>query len=204
MLLSNLPRDQWAAVGGCGMNWWWHTEADTIETADRDVLALDARIYAATIARLCAGPVLPYPTEEAAREIADLIAEWAGKADGRLDLDAVSQRAAELARAAADLDARAVAAIGDDLDPADPRALALVAAQKGISRALVPLRYTAGDRFEHDPAVPAPPLQRLRDAPALAALDPESDEARFLQTKLRRQRNAIGWALREALAVARG
>ena len=34
MLLSNLPKDQWAAVGGCGMNWWWHTESDTVETAE--------------------------------------------------------------------------------------------------------------------------------------------------------------------------
>ena len=30
------------------MNWWWHTEADTVETADRDVLALDGQLAAGT------------------------------------------------------------------------------------------------------------------------------------------------------------
>src|ERR671933_569432 len=83
MLLSHLPREQWAAVGGCGMNWWWHTEADTVETADRDVLALDTRIYAATLAALCGEPVLPYRLADAPREPAHLLAGYAPQAPGR-------------------------------------------------------------------------------------------------------------------------
>jgi hypothetical protein len=202
MLLSNLPKEQWAAVGGCGMNWWWHTEADTIETADRDVLALDTRIYAATLARLCAGPVLPFLQAEAAREIAALLAEYAQRAQGRFDLSSLLARAEEAIRATEALDTLAMAAIGSDLDPASEAARAIVAAQKGVSRALVPLRYTAGDRFEHDPAMPAPALQQLRGIAALAAFDPTSDEARFLHTALVRRRNAVAQALREAIAAA--
>lgn len=202
MLLSNLPKEQWAAVGGCGMNWWWHTEADTIETADREVQALDTRIYAAALARLCAGPVLPYTVSDAAREIADLLAEYERKAAGRLDLSPLRARAAEAIAAAEALDARAAGLIASDTDPADPAARAVVAAQMGVSRALVPLRYTAGNPFDHDPAMPAPALQLLRDAPALAALDPASDEARFLHTALVRRRNAVAQALRAAIAAA--
>ena len=202
MLLSSLPQDQWSAVGGCGMNWWWHTEADTIETADRDVQALDTRIYAATLARICAGPVLPYTLAASAREIAALLADYEAKAGGRLDLAGPRTRVAAVIAATEALDSRAAAAIGNDLDAASPAAQALVAAQKAVSRALVPLRYTTGNRFEHDAAMPAPPLQILRDAPALADLDPASNEARFLQTALLRRTNAVTHALREALLAA--
>ncbi len=204
MLLSNLPRDRWAAVGGCGMNWWWHTEADTFETADRDVLALDTRIYAATLAALCGEPVLPYRLAPAAREIADLIAGYAGQAGGRLDLAAARARAAEAVAACEELDAAAARLLAAGADPASPEALAVVARQKGVSRALVPLRYTAGARFDHDPAMPAPALQALGDAPRLATLDPASDEARFLRTALIRRANAVNWALREVARAARG
>jgi N-acetylated-alpha-linked acidic dipeptidase len=202
MLLSNLPKEEWAAVGGCGMNWWWHTEADTFETADREVLALDTRIYAATIARLCAGPVLPFLQAEAAREIAALLADYDAQARGRFDLAALRDRAEEAIRATEALDTLAVAVIGNDLDPASEAARAVVAAQKGVSRALVPLRYTAGDRFEHDPAMPAPALQQLRGISALAALEPGSDEARLLHTALVRRRNGAMQALRAAIGAA--
>ena len=202
MLLSNLPQDQWAAVGGCGMNWWWHTESDTVETADREVLALDTRIYAATVARLCAGPVLPYQQAAAAREIAALLAEYEAKGQGRFDLGELRARAEELIRATESLDTLAVAAIGANLDPAAASARAIVAAQKAVSRVLVPLRYTTGNIFDHDAAMPAPALQQLREIPNLAALDPASDAARFLHTALVRRRNAVGQALRAAIMAA--
>src|SRR4051794_5477964 len=202
MLLSNLPKERWAAVGGCGMNWWWHTEADTVETADRDILALDTRIFAATLARICAGPVLPFTLAESAREIAALLADYEAQSGGRFDLSALRARAEEAVRAAEALDARAAAAIVADLDPASAEARAIVAAQKAVSRALVPLRYTSGQIFDHDPAMPVPALQQLRDIPVLATLDPASSEARFLHTALVRRRNAVAQALRAAIAAA--
>ncbi|MDQ2784213.1 MAG: M28 family peptidase [Chloroflexota bacterium] len=198
MLLSNLPKEQWAAVGGCGMNWWWHTEADTVETADRDVLALDTRIYAATLARFCGGPVLPFTLADAAREIDDLLADYERQAAGRFDLAPARARAADAIHAAEGLDARAHALVEANVSPDDPESRTVVAAQMAVTRALVPLRYTAGNRFDHDPAMPAPALQLLRDLPLLATLPPESDEARFLTTALIRKRNAVCAALREA------
>lgn len=202
MLLSNLPKEQWAAVGGCGMNWWWHTEADTFETADREVLALDTRIFAATVARLCAGPVLPYSQAEAAREIAALLADYEAQAQGRFDLAGLRARAEEAIRATEALDTLAAAAIEKDLDPASEAARAIVAAQKAVSRALVPLRYTTGNLFDHDAAMPAPALQQLRGIAALAALEPESDEARFTYAALVRRRNGVAQALRAAIDAA--
>lgn len=202
MLLSNLPKEQWAAVGGCGMNWWWHTESDTAETADRDVLALDTRIYAATLARFCSGPVLPFTLADAAREIDDVLADYERQAAGRFDLSPARERAAEAIRAAEGLDARAAVLREINAQPDDAYAQRVVAAQKAVTRALVPLHYTAGNRFDHDPAMPAPALQLLRDLPLLATLSPESDDARFLTTALIRKRNAVCAALREATAAA--
>jgi hypothetical protein len=71
-----------------------------------------------------------------------------------------------------------------------------------MSRALVPLDYTEGDRFRHDPALPQPPwpvLQGLRD---LAAAEPGSDRAKFLGVSAARAQNRLLHALEEASRVA--
>lgn len=204
MLLSNLPKERWAAVGGCGMNWWWHTEHDTLETADRDVLALDTRIYAATLASLCGNPVLPFQLSSAAREITELLARYDSEANGSFDLSRLRTRAEEAVLATEALDREARALLDARADPGEPAARAVVARQRAVSRALVPLRYTSAARFEHDPAVPVAPLQLLADLPRLAALDPASDEARFLHTDLTRRANAVLSALRGAIEAARG
>src|SRR5262249_2533784 len=81
------------------------------------------------------------------------------------------------------------------------------AALMRVSRALVPLDYTEGDRFCHDPALPQPawpPLHKLR---AAARAGPNSDAARFLPVAARRRRNRLRYALDEAgggLAAAGG
>jgi len=204
MLLSNIPKAQQAAVGGCGMNWWWHTESDTIDTADAAVLALDTTIYAATLARVCGGPVLPFTLAASAREIATLLAHYGEQAGDRFDLAPAHEAAAACVTACAALDARAEALIAANADPTSSEARAIVAAQKAVTRALVPLRYTAGNRFEPDAAMPAPALQLLRSITELATLVPESNAARFLATALVRRRNAVCHALREATAAAKG
>ena len=56
-----------------------------------------------------------------------------------------------------------------------------------LSRALVPLAYTRGDRFAHDPALPQPPLPALADTALFDALD--ADGRRFLASRLVREAN---------------
>lgn len=203
MLLSEIPKDRQAAVGGCGGNWWWHTESDTLETADRDVLALDTRIYAATLARLCGGPVLPYRMADAAGEVRDLLVAYGERAGDRFDLAEPLARAEACVAACESLDTRADALVAAGADAGKSEARAVVAAQKGVSRALVPLRYTAGNLHEPDAAMPAPALQMLRGVAELAALAPASDAARFLHTALVRRRNAVSHLLRQATDAAR-
>ena len=71
-----------------------------------------------------------------------------------------------------------------------------------LSRILVPLTYTSGDRFGHDLALPLAPLAGLQQARELAALDPNSDAFKFARVALRRELNRVVHALDSALSVA--
>ena len=70
-----------------------------------------------------------------------------------------------------------------------------------LSRILIPLFYTTGDRFHHDLAIPVPPLAGLQRARELSGLDPSSDEFRFAVAALVRERNRVVHALEEAAGV---
>jgi len=71
-----------------------------------------------------------------------------------------------------------------------------------LSRVLVPLTYTSGDRFAHDPALPMPPLPGLQRARELGALDPNDDAYKFAGVALRRELNRVLHALDSALSLA--
>src|SRR5262249_56758449 len=53
-----------------------------------------------------------------------------------------------------------------------------------LSRVLVPLGYTSGDRFTHDLALPIAPLAGLQRARELAKLDPDSHDYKFARAAL--------------------
>ena len=75
------------------------------------------------------------------------------------------------------------------------------AALMAIGRALVPLDYTRGDRFDHDPALGLaawPVLDAIRD---LAAAAPGSDDARFAEVSAIRAANRLRHALDTALSA---
>jgi hypothetical protein len=67
----------------------------------------------------------------------------------------------------------------------------------------VPLDYTTGNRFDHDPALalaPWPVLDKLR---ALAAAPADSDAAKFLTVAAMRARNWLAHALDQATTALR-
>jgi hypothetical protein len=199
MLLSSRPKAQRAKVGGSGYGWWWHTESDTIDKADRGVLQLDTKIYALSAIRLCRDAVLPLSVAAVARELSDIVAGLAEKAAGQFDLSAVARETARLGAAAKALDDRAA-----DLasDPASASA-ASRAIHRAV-RALIPVNYTQVSPFDHDMAVPMLPLPGLQAVAKLAALPAGSDDAGFLRARLVRERNRVVRALREAVDALEG
>lgn len=195
MLMGNLPREQQYAVGGSGMNWWWHTEYDTIDTVDPELLLQDTRIYLSTVLRLCNLTVLPYRITPLAGEIHGILSELDRSCGSRFDFGPALARAQEFRRAAAALDERLAAPAG----PAEARKLndCLI----GIQRLTIPVNYTYTGQFDHDPAIPIPPIPGLQRARKLLQLDPASDEYRFLLTRLVRERNRVVHALGAAVRL---
>jgi len=206
MGLSVRPRGQRWAVGGSGLAWWWHTEADTIDKVDPEVLLLDTRVYLAATYRMATAPVLPLRLTAAVAELDDAVSALARDVAGQFDLHPVQAALRRVAVAADAFDATADALRRDVTDEAAQRRLTVVnGAQRRAVRELVQAAYVAGSACDHDPAVPQRPLPALQDARELAHLGPETHEARTLHVRLVRQRNRVVWNLTraaEALEVA--
>ena len=202
MSLSGLPRQDTELsramerlVGSAGFPWWWHTKDDTIDKIDPDVLALDTKVYLASTLRWLNGPVLPLDPARAGQSLLAELEALQAAAGARFDLapalDAARGLVERLQRVAV-----ALAGVPTAQEEAANRAL------MRLSRLLVPLAYTTGDRFTHDLALPIPPLAGLQRARELAALDPDGDPFKFAQAALVRERNRAVHALDSAATAA--
>lgn len=201
MSLSGLPKQDTELsramerlVGSAGFPWWWHTKDDTVDKIDVDVLVLDTRVYLASALRWLNAPVLPLDHGRAARSVVTELEALQAAAGPRFDLTP----ALDAARGLVGRLERVAAAVAEA--PA-PRAEAINRALMRLSRILVPLAYTSGDRFTHDLALPIPPLAGLQRARELAALDPDGDAFKFAWAALVRERNRVVHALDSAAVV---
>jgi hypothetical protein len=202
MSLSGLPRQDTELsrsmerlVGSAGFPWWWHTKDDTVDKIDADVLVLDTKVYLASALRWLNAPVLPLDHTRSAHAVLAELETLQAAAGARFDLAPVLEAARALAERLQSV-SKLVAAAPDGARAAINRAL------MRLSRVLVPLAYTTGDRFTHDLALPIPPLAGLQRARALAALDPDTDEFKFAAAALVRERNRALHALDSAVSIA--
>lgn len=175
-----------------GLGWWWHTTEDTMDKIDRDFLVRDATIYALTLWRLCTNPLLPFDYHAAVAEMRGVLGELAGIAGDRFDLSPVLGEADALLAATVGL--RAAGNTARDAATIDR----LNACIMTLGRILTPVNYTLVGKYEHDLALSIPPVPALQPIRQLVALDPASDEARFLKTQLVRARNRVWHAFYEA------
>ncbi|HEY7141765.1 MAG TPA: M28 family peptidase [Methylomirabilota bacterium] len=207
MSLSGIPKQdtdlsRWMErlFGTSGFPWWWHTREDTVDKIDADVLALDTRVYVAAALRLVDGPVLPLDYVRFARAIVATLEELASTGGGRWDAGPALEAARHLAARAGAL-AGAVEAVAAGGRPDPARVEAANRGMVGLSRVLIPLFYTTGDRYHHDLAIPVAPLAGLQRARELPGLDPSSDGLRFTVAALVRERNRVVHALEAAAGV---
>ena len=199
MSLSGIPRQDTELsramerlVGSAGFPWWWHTREDTVDKIDADVLVLDTKVYLTAALRCLNAPVLPLDPGRAARALLAELESLQAAGGARFDL----APALDAGRALVERLDGVAAALGT-LDRA--------AVNRGLlrlSRILVPLSYTSGDRFTHDLALPLPALAGLQPVRELAVLDPESDGYKFSRAALVRERNRAVHALDAAAGVA--
>lgn len=202
MLLSNIPREErerlgFYAVGGCGGNIAWHTEADRLDVADRDNLERDLRVYVTAILRFLDDEILPLDFRETMAELNEALAGY--EETTTKDLNKRFKFNLVPVRVAFDALARRVETFYENLEAGSVEPPVANEALLGLSRILVHLGYAQGPRFEHDPATPRAPLPKLATVPELDPLrEAESDRFLFVLTETRRQMNKVIEGLSEA------
>ena len=202
MLLSTMPdelREQkgYYGVGGCGGNIAWHTEEDLIDIADRDILVKDMRIYAAAAMAAANATVAPFDFVKTLDGFSETLERYDAGACGKFDFAPARQAIGDLRAALNDFGKHArplqSAAISDK------RVQRANAAIRRLARLLVPVNFTRGPAFFHDPAESIPALPDLH--PALTLGDAPPDQTGFIVTHLTRGQNRLVAALRDARRV---
>jgi N-acetylated-alpha-linked acidic dipeptidase len=183
-----------SARKGAGFGWWWHTPDDTLDKMDPSLLVRDTRVYVHALWRLLTDRVLPLDYAASAAALEGVLSGLAEKLDGRLDLSRLTTRAKRLLDQAVTVRSRHI--------PDDAAAERVNRALVAVSRAIVPMDYTTGDRFDHDPALAQAPYPVLDPVRALAEAQAGSDQARFLTVAAVRACNRLAFALDEANAAS--
>ena len=194
--------DRRSWTGGSAAAWWWHTEFDTLDKADTEILALDTRLSLTAVLELANAEVLPCNHADTAREIRSAVTRLTTTVGQHADLAPALAAADTFLEAAEKLEAAKGRAAG-------PSAELVNEALMRISRILVPVVYSQSGRFHHDPAELSPimratgqfTLPGLSKAAALPGLAGKA-EFGFLRAQVARERNRLVTALREATRVA--
>lgn len=189
-------------TGGAASAWWWHTEFDSLDKADPEILALDTRVSLTAVLELANAEVLPFNHVDTGREIREFVMRLSTTVGSHLDLAPV------LAACDAFLE------VAEKLEGAKSRvtgsaAKRLNATLVRLSRVLTPVIYSQSGRFRHDPAEWSPimratgqyTLPGLSKAAALPTLA-DQPEFGFLRAQMVRERNRVVAALREATRLA--
>ena len=197
MLSSTMPaplrkEKGYYAVGGCGGNIEWHTEADTLDIADRDRLLRDIRLYAGSTFRAANVPVHPLDFRATVTQIEEALGSIGERAGELVDPSGTLERTHALRSALEALYAAADKA--DSVEAARPFNDALLK----IGRALVRVLYSASGTYRQDPALDIPLLPELAAAADAVGTVPDG----VLRTDFVRARNRLDAALDEATEVA--
>ncbi|MBN8933884.1 MAG: M28 family peptidase [Rhizobium pusense] len=175
------------------LGWWWHTPEDTIEHIDADNLVRDTRIVLRVLSRLLTDRVLPLDFAATADALTTELSMLRSALGDRFDIAGLVEAAERLATAAENVNRQAAGA--DDAE-----AHTINTALMRVSRMLVPLNYTRGDRFRHDSALPHTPWPSLDGLRELAATRAPEDIP-FHVVHARQCRNRVTHTLHQAHTV---
>jgi hypothetical protein len=203
MLMSTIPEEirkekGFYTVGGCaGNSWAWHTENDTLEVADPEILFTDIKIYVASILRILNAYIFPFDFRQWAEDSEKVLEKYQSLGKNLFDLVPVVEEIRALRKTLSRFYSATQKTLSKGKkDPSLFREANQCLLELG--RILIPTDYTKGERFSHDPAIPIPPFPNLEPMLQLPRLSGESNECRFLKTQLLRGRNKVVDALRRA------
>lgn len=179
-------------VGGSAGAWWWHSEYETIDKFDPNVLAQDTALYTTILTKISTARLLPFNLCLIAQDYLDSLRQYDEDAGEFLPF---KEMIGEVKALQSQLSALHDHCEKLDDEKATNRANKLFLR---IVRALNPAFYQSKSEFEHDPALAARALPSLLPAYKLKTLDPSSDEFRFALVGLKRRMNRINHQIRTA------
>jgi hypothetical protein len=175
-------------VGGCGGNLGWHAEDDTLDIADKSVLAKDTALYLEAVFAFATPEVLPVDWRDAVDDLMGHVDAYQSAAGARFDLGPARAALVHLRRR---LDAFAVAQAAGRIPAKAANALV-----RDLARDLVPLNFAKKGPFVQDPAMNLPPIPVLGVAAELDRFDDHT--IGFALTTLLRGRNHVEATARRA------
>jgi N-acetylated-alpha-linked acidic dipeptidase len=181
------------AVGGCGGNLEWHTEADTVEIADQGALLRDMRLYAGTAFRAANLAVHPLDFRSTLAQIASTIDGYKARLGGRLDWRSLVGEF-ESTQAVVDRFYKGLSHV-TSIEEARPHNDAILA----IGRALVSALYSREGKYRQDVADHIPHLPEFGAAADAVGSAPDG----ILRTELVRASNRLRRTLAEVSEKAR-
>ncbi|MCW4035766.1 MAG: M28 family peptidase [Candidatus Bathyarchaeota archaeon] len=195
-------------IGGSGGAWWWHSAYDTLDKGDRENLLRDMRMEALAILRSMNSAVMPFDFAQVAEMYESVVKEIQTQtAPGTIDMNPVLDGIRELKSRSEALNYAMASlrelSVGDVSELND----LLIRA----SRVLTSTFYTYAGRYDQDPAYGMPQLPGLQRARELVKMDPDSDEARFMWTRIVREANRVNgeicyaaWLIDKAIEASSG
>ena len=178
-------------VGGSERGWWWHTPEDTLDKIEMKALVRNTELQLAELYTLGTVPVVPYRLTPIAEALQQAMLALPKVARDEVESD-LSYELNELVKLAFEAD-------GITANQEVPAGLEwgwnIVISR--VARRISALLYSGAGRYDQDPAAPMPLLPGLRNACALAGLDPASDEYGFQHVRCLRERNRTHSELNE-------
>jgi len=175
--------------GNSDLGWWWHTEDDTIEQVDPDILLRDAKIFTAFLFTFLTADVYPLDFRKTAQEIASALAAWQKKAGKRFDIS-------DCLSLAEQLQAKLQTFYDCDADAAQKNECLLK-----LGRLLVPLNFTTGNIYKNDPALSYPKIPALALIDELILTEEDSVQAYEITLTLQRGKNFVLHYLYQAVQL---
>ena len=177
-----------------GLPWYWHTTQDVFEHLGEEELRRDAQIFALAIARVVMANVYPFSYAELADEMMGNLEHYQSVASGAFDLTEVMKLVGRLKDKFLTLD-REITRLNtlEQLNESDTQKAGMLNDLcMDLNRILIPVHYCKdGDLFQADLAVPIPAFPEFDQLSELASMDRNSNEFKFLERQLLRNRNRV-------------
>ena len=189
-----------------GLPWYWHTVCDTFEHLGKEELLRDARIFALAIWRFVSSKAYPFNFTDLSFEMEEDIDKYMKLAGNAFDLKDIKELILKLREGFKKLDAE-IKHMNDPLCQLEDtsKADSLNDLIMELNRTLIPVHYCKnGDLFQVDLAIPIPAFPEFSELKELAAMDPDSDNFKFLYRKIFREKNRVFHYLNKALGLLAG